>query len=154
MNRKGPLFCFPLLALFLSASMGAVAQAPEATGSSDSRIEIYSLVNYDFDGTEPGPTNRRILSEYVYGAITPGSRVTVVGYTDVVGAEDRNQQLSQQRAKVVADLIRANVGDIDVKLYNLGVGEKSPIFENRIPEGRFYNRTVVIVIEKPPVQKS
>ena len=30
-----------------------------------------------------------------------------------------------------------------------GIGEQDPLYDNALPEGRFYNRTVDIVVETP-----
>lgn len=143
------------LVIAMSGAAGALhAQPAPADVDEGSGIEIYSLLNFDFDDAEPGPTNRRILQEYVYGAIRQGSRVTVIGYTDVVGEEDRNKELSERRARAVATLIERHVPDVDIELHHVGLGETTPLFDNRIPEGRFHNRTVVIVIEHAAQERS
>jgi outer membrane protein OmpA-like peptidoglycan-associated protein len=74
----------------------------------------------------------------------------VTGYTDIVGQEDRNQLLSRQRAGTVDRGLKRNVASgIVASLNTEGVGETDPLFSNDLPEGRFYNRTVQIVIETP-----
>jgi hypothetical protein len=35
-----------------------------------------------------------------------------------------------------------------------GVGEEAPLYSNELPEGRFYNRTVQIVVESQVIEDS
>lgn len=116
----------------------------------DKTIDRYSLVLFKFDSDEAGPLNEKILKTYVYDEILPGAQIKVTGYTDIVGMEDRNLRLSQQRAGTVDRGLKANVkGGKIASLVTEGVGETQPLFSNDLPEGRFYNRTVQIVIETP-----
>ena len=116
----------------------------------DKTIDRYSLVLFKFDSDEAGPLNERILKTYVYDDIRPGAQIKVTGYTDIVGLEDRNLKLSQQRAGTVDRGIKKNVSSSKIASLNTeGVGETQPLFSNDLPEGRFYNRTVQVVIETP-----
>ncbi len=116
----------------------------------DKTIDRYSLVLFKFDSDEAGPLNERILKTYVYDDIRPGAKIKITGYTDIVGLEDRNLRLSQQRAGTVDKGIKKNVSSSKIASLNTeGVGETQPLFSNDLPEGRFYNRTVQIVIETP-----
>ncbi|MCB0710716.1 MAG: PD40 domain-containing protein [Ignavibacteriae bacterium] len=116
----------------------------------DKTIDRYSLVLFKFDSNEEGPLNARILKTYVYDDIRQGAQIKVTGYTDVVGLEDRNLKLSQARAGTVDKGIKKNVSSSKIgSLTTEGVGETQPLFSNDLPEGRFYNRTVQIVIETP-----
>ncbi len=116
----------------------------------DSTIDRYSLVLFKFDSPEAGPLNERILKEYIYDDIRPGAKVLVTGYTDVVGLDDRNLKLSKDRSNTVVNGLKKNVkGGLITQLFGQGVGETSPLYRNDIPEGRFYNRTVQVVISTP-----
>lgn len=116
----------------------------------DKTIDRYSLVLFKFDSDQAGPLNERILKTYVYDDIRKGAQVKVTGYTDIVGLEDRNLRLSQQRAATVEKGLKGNVSGGKIASLNTeGVGETQPLFSNDLPEGRFYNRTVQIVIETP-----
>ena len=73
------------------------------------------------------------------------------GYTDVIGDEGYNETLSLARANDVRDIIKtalSKAGKTGVKFETYGFGEDESIslFANRLPEKRFYNRTVVIDI--------
>ena len=116
----------------------------------DRTVDRYSLVLFKFDSDEAGDLNERILKTYVYNEIRKGAQIKVTGYTDIVGQEDRNLRLSQQRAATVDRGLKRNVaGGTVASLNTEGVGETQPLYSNDMPEGRFYNRTVQIVIETP-----
>ncbi len=75
----------------------------------------------------------------------PNMRVEIQGHTDDEGADDYNLNLSQARAKAVADrLIKKKVrkGQLTYK----GYGETVPIATNDTEEGRAKNRRVQFVI--------
>lgn len=112
-------------------------------------VEKISLILFPFDVAEPGERNQRIMDEYVYPRITAGATITVNGFTDVIGSEEYNLKLSQQRADAVRSIL---LGKLDAasaeRVTSVGLGESSPIFSNDTPEGRFYNRTVGLRIER------
>lgn len=113
--------------------------------------EKISLILFPFDVAEPGERNERIMQDYVYPRITAGSRVTVNGYTDAIGSEEYNLKLSQQRADAVRDVLLARMGEEAAeRVIAVGHGETAPVFSNDVQEGRFYNRTVNLVIERYP----
>ncbi len=112
------------------------------SGAQDKTIDRYSLILFGFDKSDLTPEHRSLI-ENVRGRITPGSQVRIVGYTDMVGSEEYNQRLSQQRAAAVAQELRVPNAAV------VGNGERLPLYDNRMPEGRFYNRTVEIIVEAP-----
>ncbi len=118
----------------------------------DRTIDKYSLVLFKFNSPEAGPLNDRILREYIYNDIRQGAQIQVIGHTDVVGLEDVNKKLSENRSNTVTSGIRKNVkSSLVASLNGQGVGEDSPLYSNLLPEGRFYNRTVQVVIETPTI---
>jgi outer membrane protein OmpA-like peptidoglycan-associated protein len=112
-----------------------IEQAVEKRGTRS--IERYSLILFDFNSEAVEGSNAQLL-EYVRNRITPETTVRVLGYTDIMGADEYNRQLSKRRAEEVARLLR--VANVQV----LAVGEEQERFTNTLPEGRAYNRTVVI----------
>jgi outer membrane protein OmpA-like peptidoglycan-associated protein len=122
-------------------------------GLVDKTIDRYSLVLFPFNSPEAGPLNERILREHVYSDIRQGAQIDVEGHTDVVGLEDVNLRLSGARSNTVTTGIRRNVkSSLVAKLEGKGVGEESPLYNNELPEGRFYNRTVQVVIVTPTLE--
>jgi outer membrane protein OmpA-like peptidoglycan-associated protein len=116
----------------------------------DKTIDRYSLVLFKFDSPEAGPLNDRIIKEFIVDDLRKGAQVAVTGYTDVVGLDDRNKALSEQRAGTVVNAIkRLTKAGIIASLSGKGVGEAAPLYSNDLPEGRFYNRTVQVIVETP-----
>lgn len=75
----------------------------------------------------------------------PGLVLQIEGYTDSVGTDDYNQQLSEQRAGSVRDFLVAEgvpAGSITAK----GFGKAAPVASNDTLEGRQHNRRVEIVV--------
>ena len=71
--------------------------------------------------------------------------IEVIGHTDDVGEEDYNQQLSEQRAEMVAKYL-IETGVPAFKISTVGAGETMPIANNNTPEGRAENRRVEILV--------
>jgi outer membrane protein OmpA-like peptidoglycan-associated protein len=113
-------------------------------------IERYSLVLFPFDDARLSSINQRMLEEYVYQDIRPDARITVTGHTDNIGSYSHNSELSEQRAAAVARDMRTKVRKgLNVSVEATGVGEDAPLYSNDLPEGRFYNRMVEVVVESP-----
>ncbi len=71
--------------------------------------------------------------------------IKVVGYTDSVGTDAYNQQLSIRRANAVKDYMVSegvDPGIIDAK----GMGEADPVASNKTAAGRAENRRVEISV--------
>ena len=115
----------------------------------DSTLERYSLILFPFDRSDAGTINEKIMKDYVYERVKPTSTVQVIGHTDVVGLYDHNQTLSEKRATTVQQGINKKTNSNYGSLTKRGVGEDEPLYNNDLPEGRFYNRTVQVIIRTP-----
>lgn len=110
----------------------------------------YSII-YEFNKSKAINIYEKYLTDVVTPKIPVGATVIIHGHTDIIGEEVHNQDLSLARANDVKSILQSGLsktGRNDVKFEVLGYGEdenKSP-FENKTPEERFYNRTVVIDI--------
>lgn len=71
--------------------------------------------------------------------------IDVIGHTDSVGSANYNQQLSERRARSVAEYL-ASQQIMAERLLVAGRGESQPIASNSTPEGRSRNRRVEIQI--------
>lgn len=119
-------------------------------GLVDKTIDKYSLVLFKFNSPEAGPLNERILREFIYQDIRQGAEIEVIGHTDVVGLEEVNKKLSGARSNTVLNGIKKNVkASLMASLTGNGVGEEDALYTNLLPEGRFYNRTVQVIIVTP-----
>jgi outer membrane protein OmpA-like peptidoglycan-associated protein len=75
----------------------------------------------------------------------PGLKLDVEGYTDSVGGDEYNQQLSEQRSEAVRGYLTQQgmgVSSVTAK----GFGKSQPVASNDTAEGRQQNRRVEIVI--------
>ena len=61
------------------------------------------------------------------------------GHTDDVGANDKNQVLSENRAKSVKDYL-VKQGVAETRLFSTGYGEDKPVADNKTAAGRAKNR--------------
>ena len=106
---------------------------------------------FEFDQSKTVATYERFLTETVAPLIADGNSVIIHGHTDIVGEESHNLNLSRDRAQQTMAVLQrelAKAGKSHVKFDTYGFGEdvrRAP-FENRLPEERFYNRTVIIDI--------
>ena len=110
----------------------------------------YSII-YEFNKSKAIAIYEKYLTDIVTPKIPAGATVIIHGHTDIIGEEAHNLDLSLARANDVKGILASalsKAGRNDVKFEVNGFGEdenKSP-FENKTPEERFYNRTVIIDI--------
>lgn len=83
----------------------------------------------------------RIAEEIQARAAT--ARFTIVGHTDSDASNEYNQDLSERRARAVANYLIAKGVDAG-QLSVLGLGETRPLASNETPEGKAQNRRVEI----------
>ena len=75
----------------------------------------------------------------------PGLRLQVEGYTDSVGGDDYNQQLSENRATSVRDYL-TGAGIPTASVTSKGFGKTEPVASNDTAAGRQQNRRVELVV--------
>jgi len=107
-----------------------------------------SLVVFDFDRADLTPQNRALVERFVVSGITPRSRIRITGTTDRLGEAAYNMQLSQARADQARRTIESVLPSAQIEDVR-GLGASQLLFDNSLPEGRFYCRTVTITIETP-----
>lgn len=108
------------------------------------KIEKYGLVLFDFNKSELTEFHKKVI-EFIASRIGENSSVIINGYTDLVGDENYNLELSKQRAFAVQkELSRLIKNYIEYH----GFGENN-MFKSDLPEARFYGRTVEIIVKTP-----
>lgn len=107
----------------------------------DKQFEYYSLILFDYGKSSLGKEHKEVV-DFVKDRIEDNAKVFIYGYTDAKGEPKINQRISEERAKAVAK--RLNLANAEVE----GVGERSLLYDNYYPEGRFYCRTVRILVEQ------
>lgn len=103
-------------------------------------------VLFDFNKYTLKPGARERLAK-ISGIVEayPGLRLQVEGYTDSIGSEEYNQQLSEKRA----DTVRAYLVSNGVKPDSIsaeGFGKSNPVADNSTASGRKLNRRVDMVV--------
>jgi len=97
------------------------------------------LILFDFDKAKIESINDKII-KLIKEKLKPNSELEIRAYTDRTGDENYNKKLSQLRAQeTVKTLSRPDA-------LAIGIGEDEVIYNNDLPEGRFYSRTVTITI--------
>ena len=120
------------------------------TPPQNQEVMRFSVI-YEFNESKAIAMYDKYLNEIVLPKIPSGGTVIIHGYTDIIGDEMYNQKLSVERANDVRTIMEqglAKAGRTDVKFEVYGFGEDQALspFENKYPEERFYNRTVIIDI--------
>ena len=75
----------------------------------------------------------------------PTLHVRVEGYTDSIGSDDYNLQLSRKRADAVRDYLDTNGIRAD-NITAVGLGKENPVASNDTAAGRQQNRRVELVV--------
>jgi outer membrane protein OmpA-like peptidoglycan-associated protein len=108
----------------------------------DRFIDRYSLILFSFDKSKLSYYNEK-LTDYIKSRMSPTSTVSIKGHTDRMGDAAYNLQLSADRAQAVASVFTK------YPLTVHGHGESQLMYNNNLPEGRFYSRKVDVVVETP-----
>jgi outer membrane protein OmpA-like peptidoglycan-associated protein len=106
----------------------------------DKEVNTFGLLLFDFNRADVSLQNNNIL-EIVKQRMNPNSRVSIVGYTDRTGNAITNKNLSFQRATSTAQALLRTDAVVE------GRGSELLLHDNTTPEGRFYCRTVNILVE-------
>lgn len=110
--------------------------------------ERYALILFEFDRAEIKQQNQSIMNRIIAKLKgLPAAQVQIVGHTDTIGAEKYNLNLSSRRAKATNDMIMATGLPVGTTVNFQGIGHLEPPYDNTLPEGRAFNRTVVITID-------
>ncbi len=108
----------------------------------DTTFRRYNFIIFEYDKATLSPAGQRI-AESIKKDILPSSKVDIVGYTDRLGEEGYNLELSRQRALYMARVLGVPAEAAE------GAGENTTLFDNDLPEGRFLSRTVNVTVKTP-----
>ncbi|MBI9086595.1 MAG: OmpA family protein [Desulfobacterales bacterium] len=111
-------------------------------------IERYALILFEFNKSDITGRNQ-IIVDHIVKRIQelPDALVKVIGHTDIIGKEDYNMKLSVRRADAIFNKMAAADPSVPKKTTVTGAGPHSPPYDNHIPEGRAFNRTVIVTIQ-------
>jgi OmpA-OmpF porin, OOP family len=93
-------------------------EVPEPRGLREdgdgSTVTVSSDVLFGFDSADLTGAADATLTTIAADLGAVSGPIAVVGHTDAVGTEAYNQDLSEQRAEAVAEVLRAELGDVEV----------------------------------------
>ncbi len=98
------------------------------------------MILFDFDRATIEAQNKRIV-EFIKNRIKPESEIGIIGYTDRTGSPEYNKGLSERRAKATKQALK------HTNAKEMGLGQEKLLYNNDLPEGRFYCRTVDVIVK-------
>lgn len=108
------------------------------------------LMLFDYGKSDAIKTYEKIIREEITPGIVYGNKVIVHGHTDVIGTDQGNELLSQQRAdqakSIIDDQLIKENRKADVRAIGIGSRKTQYTFDNKYPEGRMYNRNIFVEI--------
>ena len=109
------------------------------------KVALYGIY-FDFNKADIKPESEPTMQEIAKLLKSNESlKLLVAGHTDNVGGFEFNRDLSQRRAKAVADELVAKYGITAARLFPFGVSFAAPVATNSTEEGRAKNRRVELV---------
>jgi OOP family OmpA-OmpF porin len=111
-------------------------------------INISEKAGFDFDQAVLRAEDKQRLDAAVaqMKTLPEDATIQVTGYTDSVGTEEYNRDLSMRRAQAAQEYLVSNGVD-QRRIVLSGMGESNPIASNDTAEGRAMNRRVEVVAE-------
>ncbi|HEY6171392.1 MAG TPA: OmpA family protein [Candidatus Kapabacteria bacterium] len=119
----------------------------------EQELERYSLILFSFDDDKLGTKNERTINFVAesFRKMKP-EIVNVLGYTDETGDPSYNDELSRRRADQAIKQLEASLKQkkvsLPAKTFIEGKGSREVLYDNTLPEGRFFSRTVNITLGK------
>lgn len=127
---------------------GALKDLQAEVTATEITINLSADVLFDFDKSDLKPAAEGQLQKLLTVVrAKPSAKISVVGHTDVRGAESYNQQLSERRAQAVRDwLVGKDTGQ--TRVTTRGAGESQPLKSGDSEEDHQANRRVEIRIRE------
>ncbi len=109
------------------------------------KVRLYGIY-FDTDKSIVKPESFPLLKE-IAGLLNSEKslKILIEGHTDNQGEAEYNQNLSEQRAKAVKEILITKYGVPNAQLDVKGFGETQPVGDNKTPIGRAANRRVELV---------
>lgn len=118
----------------------------KAEKKDDTVVTLTSDLLFDFGEATLTPEAEKAVADLA-ADVPQDATVRVDGYTDSIGTDAKNLNLSKQRANAVADVLGSERPDLTLKVK--GHGEADPVADNEVdgkdnPAGRALNRRVEV----------
>jgi outer membrane protein OmpA-like peptidoglycan-associated protein len=103
-------------------------------------------VLFDFNKYTLKPEARERLAR-ISGIVLayPDLKLQIEGFTDSIGSDEYNQELSEKRAEAVRDYLVSNGVNMN-SVAAVGMGKADPIADNSTAQGRKLNRRVEMIV--------
>ncbi|MGB7129457.1 MAG: OmpA family protein, partial [Candidatus Sulfotelmatobacter sp.] len=103
-------------------------------------------VLFDFNKYTLKPEARERLAK-ISGIVLayPDLKLQIEGFTDSIGSDEYNQELSEKRAEAVRDYLVSNGVNMN-SVAAVGMGKADPIADNSTAQGRKLNRRVEMIV--------
>ena len=115
----------------------------------DNALAERFALTFEFSEDDPEARSEDFLED-IAPRIPNGATVIISGFTDNIGSDDYNMKLSKERANQAATILKRRLNELGKKanIRAIGFGEDSDRhpYTNVRPEGRMYNRTVIVDI--------
>ena len=125
-----------------------IARLPVRSDRNKFELGRLNLIVFDFDKSVISSTNKVMIEDFINTNISNDSEIKITGSTDRLGEKEYNKQLSKERAETVEKYITKYKKNADITEVR-GIGSSELPFDNNLPEGRFYCRTVLIEVKTP-----
>ncbi|MEI8134517.1 MAG: OmpA family protein [bacterium] len=115
-------------------------------------LEKFSLILFAFDESTLGTKNERTLNLVAESfRKKQAEKLSIIGYTDGLGEATHNDDLSRRRATEAAteleNVLRTKGIAMPKNTLIDGKGSHEVLYDNSLPEGRLFSRTVNISVE-------
>lgn len=108
---------------------------------------IFYGIYFDFDKAAIKPESKPTLDEMAkFLKSNAGTRVYIVGHSDMQGSQEHNMKLSRDRAAAVVQALVSGHGIAKERLASDGVGPLAPVSANDTETNRARNRRVEMVL--------
>ncbi len=112
----------------------------------DKKLERFFLIVFDYNSAEIKSHHLPILND-IKKRIMPNSKVTISGFADRTGDPEYNIDLARRRCLEAQKYLKVD----EMNLIINPVGNQTLLYNNDLPQGRSYCRTVQIIIETPVI---
>jgi OOP family OmpA-OmpF porin len=109
---------------------------------------VYLDIEFDIDKSDIRPQyHNEVAKVGDFMKKYPTTTAVIEGYTDEVGSDDYNMQLSQRRAESVVKSLEENFGIDPSRLSAKGYGKSGPASDNSTDAGKQKNRRIKAIID-------
>jgi outer membrane protein OmpA-like peptidoglycan-associated protein len=114
----------------------------------DKAVLTNDQAKFKFDSAELGPEAKAAVDQFVQKLVADnrGVYIEIRGYTDNVGPDDYNLNLSKRRATAVMEYFYKQYHIPLYRMQVIGMGNADPVADNKTKEGRSQNRRVEILV--------